>query len=1247
MSLYDEDNNQLLLQGADFDQLLNSSESATADITARLDWSKLVIDIDKDDGVTQNVTLTASDIVSTRLAGTDTLTIQFTDAKAAELEGIFGYQGAEDGIDIQAGFLRDLAGNEGAATTSDLTLDYSDIAAPTVLQVRLEEPGRFIPGEEVVILVQLSERVNISGIDTANAATLPTLTLNNGTTATYDSGAGTDTLRFVYTVGTANSENTTALNYASNTALTIPSGVMAFDAVGNSLIPTLPATTSNDALAQTGTAIVDVNVPEIIGIDSLTTDGPYNTGKVIQIEVSFSEAVEITGTPALHLNTGGQASYSSGSGTDKLVFRYTVSAGENIADLDVLAGMPLDLENGTIRDLAGNDLRDHLLNNLSAQWTFDNASGSTVADESYSDSVDDPATLTNGATLVAGGVTGQAVSLDGVNDYVAIGDSSEINLYTGTIPERTIALAFKPDATNTLTSRQFLYDEGGGTNGFNIYIESGRLYLGAWSEGTGWDGQWLNVDISGIDKSQWHNVSLVLNSTDGTLKGYLDGEEFGSTTGQAVNSHAETYLGSQQGSSKLHNSGTTDYSTEGNNFHGLIDDVRIYNDARPPAALELASQANIEVDTDLSFDIVKFFHRTNQFLFDTSTGNWGVGAGNDLSTLYDVDWTKFVITGTDDFGNPTEYRFQEEDVLFFRQHESSGLAERTQLQLTDDGYERFLNWDGMSNFFTKNTSSHEQSPFDEMSLRIEPGWFKDKAGNETSFSYDGALMHNSTTSFDAYNEAQPTLKSIDSITADGAYKVGDTILIQVIYNQKVKVDTSGGTPTLSLNGGASAIFVKQEPGVTDAHTSSRLIFEYTVQSGDNVTRLNATAINLNGGRIFGGIGPSSGNADLSFANLDSELTDNSSLVIDTTAPATTITSIEYDPDSNNLLLTGSNFNDILSGNASADTTELRLMLDWSKLSYNVNGSLPLGFSKDDVLSAKVVDNNRLRIELAAAKAVDIESNSGGDYSNDQVDISAGFINDLAGNTATTDALTSGAVTQSDLKAPDLNSSLASGNDLVLDFSEIISGTPANNEFSIKINGIDRVIVDVSTNNEEVNVIFSGDPVTGTDQLMFSYTGNSISDSAGNNVDTINDRVAGYSHTSSNTLKHLIGDSGDDFFIINHDDVTAVGGRGADTFDFNINGNSLNPADLIISDFNTSEGDLLQLDDILIDEGSSLDQHFHFVASGSDTIMEIRPDAGGDVTKRVTFKDVDLFTLGSSDNDILNNLINNNNLNHGE
>ncbi len=164
---------------------------------------------------------------------------------------------------------------------------------------------------------------------------------------------------------------------------------------------------------------------------------------------------------------------------------------------------------------------------------------------------------------------------------------------------------------------------------------------------------------------------------------------------------------------------------------------------------------------------------------------------------------------------------------------------------------------------------------------------------------------------------------------------------------------------------------------------------------------------------------------------------------------------------------------------------------------------------------------------------------------------------------------------------------------------------------------------------------------------FSYTGNSLGDSAGNTIDTISDRVAGFSHTSGNTLKTLIGDVGDDFFIINHDDVTATGGYGADTFDFNINGNSQNPADLVITDFSTDEGDLLKLDDILVDASDSLDQHFHFVASGSDTIMEIRPEADGDITKRVTFKDVNLLSLGNNDNEILNSLINNNNLDHGE
>ena len=1035
---YDEGNNQLLLKGANFEQLLNSGESMTMDIKDRLDWSKLVIDIDQDGAITGNLTLTLDDVVYTRLAGTDTLTIQFTDAKAAELEAIFGYRGAEDGVDIQAGFLADRAGNAATqANIDDLTLDYADTAAPTVLQVRLEEPGHYQPGDQVAIIVQLSEMVNITGISDSDSNTLPTLTLNNGVTAVYDSGAGSDQLRFVYTVGTDNSENIAALNYATTDALLIPDGVSIFDGAGNNMMTTLPPTSSADALAQTGTGVIDVDAPEIIKIRSLTEDGSYNEGVVIQLEVTMSEVTNVTGVPALNMNTGGQATYTGGSGTDTLLFSYTIGADENVAELDVVADNPLDLEGGSIRDLAGNDL----------------------------------------------------------------------------------------DASST--------------------------------------------------------------------------------------------------------------PTEGD-------------------ALSLASQSNVEVDTDLSFALTHFFHRTDMFLFDIDTGDWGVGPNGDLSSLYTIDWSKFVIVSTDDFGNTVEYRFQEEDIDYFRQHGSDSLSRRTQLKLTEEGYERFLEWEGLSYFYTPDTSDTDNSTFNEMELRVQPGWFQDAAGNETDYEYNGPLYYNAMHStsigetFTQFAEAQTKIKSISAVTADGAYKEGDTILIEVRFSQKVKVD---GVPTLSLNGGGEAVFVQQEPGVTDTHTSSRVMFEYTIRAGDDISSLDVISLNLGEGEaIYGGIGPGNrdhmgSDVDLDFANLDGNLADFSALTIDTTSPATTIASISYDPDTGKLLLSGSDFDGILSGNATAEGTELRLILDWSKITYKVNGSMDLSFTQDDVLSARVVDNNRLEIELAAARAEEIITYSGGDYSNDLFSVEPGFIRDLAGNVASTDAVSDASITQADLQAAIMNSALASGNELVLEFSELLNGVPDVSEFTLQLDGTERTITGINVSDQEVRVSFDGEALTGNEQLIFNYNGTSLQDAAGNPVEAIQDQVAGYTYTSESDGEEVTGGIGDDHFILNHNTMITAG-AGADTIDFDAVGSDGAPAELIINDFNVQEGDFLELEDVLIDDQNNLDQHFHFERSGSDTIMEVHREAGGDVTQVVTFRDVDLFALGSNDMDIINSLVHNNNLNHG-
>ena len=60
------------------------------------------------------------------------------------------------------------------------------------------------------------------------------------------------------------------------------------------------------------------------------------------------------GTPTLALNDGGTATYVSGSGSNALVFSYTVAAGQSTADLALAASNAIALNGATIRDAAGN-----------------------------------------------------------------------------------------------------------------------------------------------------------------------------------------------------------------------------------------------------------------------------------------------------------------------------------------------------------------------------------------------------------------------------------------------------------------------------------------------------------------------------------------------------------------------------------------------------------------------------------------------------------------------------------------------------------------------------------------------------------------------------------------------------------------------------------------------------------------------------------------------------------------------------
>ena len=81
-------------------------------------------------------------------------------------------------------------------------------------------------------------------------------------------------------------------------------------------------------------------------------DGGYAIDDEIQVGLTFSEAVTVTGIPQLTLDVGGQsrtAEYSEGSTTTQLLFTYTVSSGDEDTDGIAVVANSLALNGGAIR----------------------------------------------------------------------------------------------------------------------------------------------------------------------------------------------------------------------------------------------------------------------------------------------------------------------------------------------------------------------------------------------------------------------------------------------------------------------------------------------------------------------------------------------------------------------------------------------------------------------------------------------------------------------------------------------------------------------------------------------------------------------------------------------------------------------------------------------------------------------------------------------------------------------------------
>jgi hypothetical protein len=96
----------------------------------------------------------------------------------------------------------------------------------------------------------------------------------------------------------------------------------------------------------------------LTNVTSSTSDGTYSTttNTPIDITVTFSNLVDVTGVPTLLLETGvtdRTANYISGSGSNTLTFRYNIMDGDSTGDLDYVATDSLNLNGGSITGASG------------------------------------------------------------------------------------------------------------------------------------------------------------------------------------------------------------------------------------------------------------------------------------------------------------------------------------------------------------------------------------------------------------------------------------------------------------------------------------------------------------------------------------------------------------------------------------------------------------------------------------------------------------------------------------------------------------------------------------------------------------------------------------------------------------------------------------------------------------------------------------------------------------------------------
>ena len=231
--------------------------------------------------------------------------------------------------------------------------------------------------------------------------------------ANYVSGSGSSTIVFEYTVSNGQVDDD---GVAPTGNITLNGGII------STVDGDTPTTYS---VPDTSGVLVDAQVPSISSIS--INNALYYFGEELSFTVSYDEEVSVDesgGTPRLVLNIGGTtkyADYSQGSGSQNLVFTYTV-AGNDVDSDGILLGSPIDANGGSIEDAGANsaDLTfiSPDLSSVTVNGDIPVVTSSTIPSaDTYYNGQDLDFTLTFSEDITVGGTPRLVLNIGGTTRY--------------------------------------------------------------------------------------------------------------------------------------------------------------------------------------------------------------------------------------------------------------------------------------------------------------------------------------------------------------------------------------------------------------------------------------------------------------------------------------------------------------------------------------------------------------------------------------------------------------------------------------------------------------------------------------------------------------------------------------------------------------------------------------------------------------------------------------------------------------